>query len=49
MIYNYIDENICQIGQNLQCRNLIDKGALKGNEKRELLLTDVMLRIFVVF
>ena len=26
---------------------LIDKGALKGNEKGELMLTDVMLRMFI--
>lgn len=28
-------------------QKLIDKGALKGNEKGELMLIDVMLRIFV--
>ncbi len=48
MIYNYIDENMPDWAKPT-VQKLIDKGALKGNEKGELLLTDAMLRIFVVF
>ena len=29
-------------------QKLIDRGALKGNEKGELLLTGTMLRLFVI-
>ena len=47
MIYSYIDENMPDWAKPT-VQKLIDKGALKGNEKGELLLTDVMLRIFVV-
>jgi len=46
MIYNYIDENMPDWAKPT-IQKLIDKGALKGNEKGELMLTDVMLRIFV--
>ena len=46
MIYNYIDENMPDWAKPT-VQKLIDKGALKENEKGELLLTDVMLRIFV--
>ena len=46
MIYNYVDENMPDWARPT-IQKLIDKGALKGNEKGELLLTDVMLRIFV--
>ncbi len=47
MIYNYMDNNMPD-GAKPTVQKLIDKGALKGNEKGELLLTDVMLRIFVI-
>ena len=30
-------------------QKLIDKGALKGDEKGELLLTGTMLRLFVIY
>ena len=46
MIYNYMDENMPEWAKPT-IQKLIDKGALKGNEKGELMLTDVMLRIFV--
>ncbi len=46
MIYNYMDENMPDWAKPT-IQKLIDKGALKGNEKGELMLTDVMLRIFV--
>lgn len=46
MIYNYIDENMPAWARPT-IQKLVDKGALQGNEKGELLLTDVMLRIFV--
>ena len=46
MIYNYMDENM-PVWAKPTIQKLIDKGALKGNEKGELMLTDVMLRIFV--
>ena len=46
MLYNYMDNNMPDWAKPT-VQKLIDKGALKGNEKGELLLTDVMLRIFV--
>lgn len=46
MIYNYVDDNMPAWARPT-IQKLVDKGALKGNEKGELLLTDVMLRIFV--
>jgi len=46
MLYNYMDENMPDWAKPT-IQKLIDKGALKGNEKGELMLTDVMLRIFV--
>ena len=46
MLYNYIDENMPAWARPT-IQKLVDKGALQGNEKGELLLTDVMLRIFV--
>jgi len=46
MLYNYMDENMPEWAKPT-IQKLIDKGALKGNEKGELMLTDVMLRIFV--
>ena len=46
MLYNYIDENMPAWARPT-IQKLVDKGALKGKEKGELLLTDVMLRIFV--
>ena len=46
MVYNYIDENMPAWARPT-IQKLVDKGALQGNEKGELLLTDVMLRIFV--
>ena len=48
MIYNYIDENMPDWAKPT-VQKLIDKGALKGNEKGELLLTGTMLRLFVIF
>ncbi|NDO45955.1 peptidoglycan recognition family protein [Clostridium sp. MD294] len=48
MIYNYIDENMPNWAKST-VQKLIDKGALKGNEKGELLLTGTMLRLFVIF
>ncbi len=47
MIYNYIDENMPDWAKPT-VQKLIDKGALKGNEKGELLLTGTMLRLFVI-
>ncbi len=47
MIYNYIDENMPDWAKPT-IQKLIDKGALKGNEKGELLLTGTMLRLFVI-
>ena len=47
MIYNYIDDNMPEWAQPT-VQKLIDKGALKGNEKGELMLTGTMLRIFVM-
>lgn len=46
MIYNYIDDNMPEWAKPT-IQKLVDKGALKGNEKGELLLTDIMLRVFV--
>ena len=46
MLYNYIDENMPAWARPT-IQKLVDKGALQGNEKGELLLTDIMLRIFV--
>jgi TusA-related sulfurtransferase len=48
MIYSYIDENMPDWAKPT-VQKLIDKGALKGNEKGELLLTSTMLRMFVIF
>ena len=42
----YIDENMPDWAKPT-VQKLIDKGALKENEKGELLLTNAMLRIFV--
>jgi len=47
MIYNYIDENMPDWAKPT-VQKLIDKGALKGDEKGELLLTGTMLRLFVI-
>ena len=47
MIYNYIDENMPDWAKPT-VQKLIDRGALKGNEKGELLLTGTMLRMFVI-
>ena len=47
MIYNYIDENMPDWAKPT-VQKLIAKGALKGNEKGELLLTGTMLRLFVI-
>ncbi len=45
MLYNKIDDVPKWAKPTMQ--KFIDRGALKGNEKGELMLTDVMLRIFV--
>lgn len=47
MIYNYIDENMPAWARPT-IQKLVDKGYLNGNENGELLLSDTMLRIFVV-
>ncbi len=47
MIYNYMDENMPDWAKPT-IQKLIDKGALKGNEKGELMLTGTMLRMFVI-
>ncbi len=47
MIYNYIDDNMPDWAKPT-VQKLIDKGALKGDEKGELLLTGTMLRLFVI-
>ena len=45
MLYNTVDDVPNWARPTVQ--KLVDKGALKGNEKGELMLIDVMLRIFV--
>ena len=47
MIYNYMDDNMPDWAKPT-VQKLMDKGALKGNEKGELLLTGTMLRLFVI-
>ena len=47
MIYNYVDDNMPEWAQPV-VQKLIDKGALKGNEKGELQLTYNMLRMFEI-
>ncbi len=47
MVYNYIDENMPDWAKPT-VRKLISKGALKGNEKGQLMLTGTMLRLFVI-
>ena len=47
MIYNYMDDNMPDWAK-LTVQKLMGKGALKGNEKGELLLTGTMLRLFVI-
>ncbi len=47
MLYNYMDENMPEWAKPT-IQKLIDKGALKGNEKGELMLTGTMLRLFVI-
>ena len=45
MLYNTVDDVPAWARPTIQ--KLVDKGALKGNEKGELQLVDIMLRIFV--
>ena len=47
MVYNYIDENMPDWAKPT-VRKLISKGALKGDEKGQLMLTGTMLRLFVI-
>ncbi len=47
MIYNYIDENMPDWAKPT-VQKLIAKGALKGDEKGQLMLTGTMLRLFVI-
>ncbi len=47
MIYNYVDENMPDWAKPV-VQKLIKKGALKGNEKGELMLTYEMLRMFEI-
>ena len=47
MIYNYMDENMPEWARGT-VQKLMDKGALKGNEKGELELTDDLLRMLVI-
>ena len=47
MIYNYIDNNMPEWARPT-IQKLVDKGFLRGNDKGELGLDDVMLKIFVV-
>ena len=47
MVYNYIDENMPDWAKPT-VQKLIDKGALKGDEKGKLMLTGTMLRLFVI-
>ncbi len=45
MIYNYMDDNMLNWAKST-VQKWIDKVALKGNEKGELLLTGMILRLF---
>ena len=47
MVYNYIDDNMPEWAKPT-VQKLIDKGALKGDEKGKLMLTGTMLRLFVI-
>lgn len=47
MIYNYMDENMPEWAKQT-VQKLMDKGALKGNERGELGLTEELLRILVI-
>ena len=47
MVYNYIDENMPDWAKPT-VQKLIAKGALKGDEKGQLMLTGTMLRLFVI-
>lgn len=47
MIYNYMDKNMPDWAR-ATVQKLMDKGALQGNEKGELNLTEEMLRLLVI-
>ena len=47
MVYNYIDENMPDWARKT-VQKLVNKGYLNGNEKGELGLTDVMLKLLVI-
>jgi len=47
MVYNYIDENMPEWARKT-VQKLVNKGYLNGNEKGELGLTDVMLKLLVI-
>lgn len=47
MIYNYMDENMPEWAKPT-VQKLMDKGALKGNERGELGLTEELLRVLVI-
>ena len=47
MIYNYMDENMPEWAKPT-VQKLLDKGALKGNERGELGLTEEFLRVLVI-
>lgn len=47
MIYNYIDENMPSDARPT-IQKLVDRGALRGNERGELGLTEDMLRVLVI-
>lgn len=47
MVYNYIDETMPAWAKPT-VQKLVDKGAIKGNAKGELGLTDIMLRLLVI-
>ena len=47
MVYNYIDENMPDWAKPT-VQKLINRGALKGDEKGQLMLTGTMLRLFVI-
>lgn len=47
MIYNYMDENMPEWAKPT-VQKLMDKGALKGNERGELGLTEEFLRVLVI-
>ena len=47
MVYNYIDDNMPDWAKPT-VQKLVDKGAIQGNAKGELGLTDIMLRLLVI-